>query len=57
VAVTSESSRPQPLYTANPGRPKMNIDMEKVKILRSVGFSWKEICKKTGVSLTTIKQT
>ena len=56
IASASRSDHAQQIFTGNPGRPKLDIDMEKVKILRSIGFSWKSICKRTGVSLTTMKR-
>lgn len=55
--ITAASYQPELLYSCSqPGRPRLNIDMEKVKMLRNIGFTWKSICQKTGVSSSTMKR-
>ena len=43
-------------YSGQRGRPKITVDLAKVQILRDLGFSWKKICQKSGVSASTMKR-
>ena len=38
------------------GRPKITVDLANVQVLRDLGFSWKKMCKQSGVSASAMKR-
>lgn len=53
---TTDQERQEVFHSGNPGRPAIRLDMEKVRLLREIGFTWKNICEKVGVSSSSMKR-